>query len=232
MLAGEPIQLHTTTVNNTLSSEPIYIPILRNPDESTLGNATVGVDTSDKEKTFEIDGEIGDSAEEVLPSVSAASQLSITSNGNIEVLDQSVTFYATNYRQDQPIGMVNIVPGTFTLKDGSGTTFTEGTDYEVDLARGRVEILPGGSMSYGTEYFYDAVMVFNKRNVARLIEKMEDLGGFGVYAFDYYDMYESVSGQSALSEHTVLFNSVTWTKDAGRPKETSVSIELREAVSQ
>jgi len=71
---------------------------------------------------------------------------------------QGGQWYQAGQTSSDPVGAMDISSFTMTIDpDGSATSATEGTDYEVDLALGRYYIIPGGgaagetvSVSYDT----------------------------------------------------------------------------------
>jgi len=68
--------------------------------------------------------------------------------------DYSVPAEGFTFIDDQwlDLGNTRLVSGSVVVSDGVGGAFTEGVDYEIDYADGRIRRLPAGSMSIGTAY--------------------------------------------------------------------------------
>jgi len=66
--------------------------------------------------------------------------------GTQSVANEAVTADVGNYTE---LGGYNVEDGTVTVTDGSGTTYTEGTDYEIDYNAGELKALSNGSIADG-----------------------------------------------------------------------------------
>ncbi len=63
------------------------------------------------------------------------------------------------------LGHAGIEPGSVVVSNGLGLVYTEGVDYEIDYADGRIRRLPGGSMATGVGYTvsYDSANITGVR---------------------------------------------------------------------
>ncbi|WP_456486531.1 archaellin/type IV pilin N-terminal domain-containing protein [Candidatus Alkanophaga liquidiphilum] len=64
--------------------------------------------------------------------------------------------FTSLYDQWVQLAHTNIVEGSETVTDTSGaTTYTSGTDYEMNYIAGQIKVLSGGNMSNNTDYYID-----------------------------------------------------------------------------
>ena len=80
-----------------------------------------------------------------------------TSTGTQTVTNESVTVV---HDQFVDLGGWDIVDGSYTVTDQSGTAYTEGSDYELDQGSGELKALSSGTISDGetvlVSYDYEA----------------------------------------------------------------------------
>lgn len=75
---------------------------------------------------------------------------SVTEESHIVKLDR---WYQLGQDDSNPTGVRDVTGVTVT--DSSSTSYTEGTDYELDAALGRIRPMPGGSIAEDTELLID-----------------------------------------------------------------------------
>ncbi len=84
----------------------------------------------------------------VMGGVSSVAQAAASVTGEVLSSAQPGRFYQLGAATD-PNGARNV--SAVGISDAAPTTYTEGTDYDIDLVMGRIYILPGGTIVSGTD---------------------------------------------------------------------------------
>ena len=88
----------------------------------------------------------------------------------------------------------NVIPTTLTVTDGGTTTYTEGTDYEVDYVNGEITPLAGGALNNGDPFTVeyqsiDKSLYSNDEDINRLISEGNELT-INIHASDVFETDE------------------------------------------
>lgn len=233
VINGDGIRLHAEQVQREISKDNIFIPEFKGPQNyDGAGPATLAADFLETEITWNMDVEFPRNPDQLFPGRNEADSSVSVSGDTITVEEQETTFI--NKDEYKLIGAVNINPGSVTVETQNGnTTFTEGADFKVDYATGRMQILSSGSMSTGTTYKYTLSFTYSKRTFGRLLQRMAELGGPVTIVVDDNDVDETNANveddEQVQSSYTVFLNDANYTIQSDRPEETTLNLSGREA---
>jgi flagellin-like hook-associated protein FlgL len=109
------------------------------------------------------------------------------------------------------LGNTRLESGSVTVSDGVGGVFTEGVDYEIDYAAGRIRRLASGAMSIGAAY----TVSYTSENVASVSLDAPDTTGL-VNREIAQGIYESINlgGEEVLNSGTDIFGLLMEVRDA------------------
>jgi flagellin-like hook-associated protein FlgL len=122
------------------------------------------------------------------------------------------------------LGNARIESGSVTVADGLGGTYTEGVDYEIDYAAGRIRRIPAGSMTTGTGY----TISYTSENITGVNLDVPGTDG-SVNREVAQGVYEAINlgGESLLNSGTDVFSLLMDVRDRlYRNDGASVSAEL------
>jgi flagellar hook-associated protein 3 FlgL len=109
------------------------------------------------------------------------------------------------------LGYARIEAGSVSVSDGLGGVFTEGVDYEIDYAAGRIRRLAGGSMTTGSPY----TISYTSENITDVVLNVPDTAGL-VNREIAQGIYEpiNIGGEDLLNSGTDLFALLINVRDA------------------
>ncbi len=203
-LAHPPIKKKTFVLNYTYNSHGRMIKDDGNGNLQGDGSGTIDYTTGAVDVTCSYPPENGSSL-----------LADYTSLSETKISNESFKTGALNEWAPLPAtGLSNV-----TIKHDT-TTLVEGTDYEIDTARGMLKII---NPSYAEQdctisYIYD----YTHRNLANIVARMLEKGG------DITLKFNRGMGSPLESTHTVQMNKLTWTQEAVTKNSTSLTISLME----
>jgi flagellar hook-associated protein 3 FlgL len=109
------------------------------------------------------------------------------------------------------LGNTRLASGSVVVSDGVGGTFTEGVDYEIDYAAGRIRRLPAGAMAVGTTY----TVSYTSENVTGVTLDAPETTGL-VNREIAPGVYEAINvgGEEVLNSGTDIFGLLMDVRDA------------------
>jgi flagellar hook-associated protein 3 FlgL len=127
--------------------------------------------------------------------------------------DYSVDSEGFTFVDDQwlDLGHTRIESGSVSVSDGLGGVFTEGVDYEIDYAAGRIRRLGGGSMGTGVAYSVS----YTSENITGVDLNVPDTTGL-VNREIAQGVYESINlgGEEILNSGTDIFGLLMDVRDS------------------
>lgn len=244
VLFGDAMLFHATDIQREMESKPFEQALQKQQSRSTIGSERLLIDLSDIKFSWSIDAIIADEPEDMFPTavprelyqdadVDIPSQynpdLRITDGstnvpeGNIEFRDFSFQVKAPDERITVPLGFIDVFDQDFTVEDNNGNLLTEGTDYEFNYNKGRINLT---NVPYGETYTFTGVMNFSKRNMGRLGQRLSVMGGPMQLGFDK----SNANGEYA--SYSGLVTRLNWTLQGSQPGNSNIQFEFLEGIEE